>query len=356
MIKLLLFKIIFLTFFQIIKTFYATLKVYVDDYIDSIRVDYNSITDGDDLINRKIKSIEKNFEIDYDSKIEIQISNYKEHFGLSAKLSFNNGIKEEIYSTNDIWLWSINDTRGFTEIYEYTKTSISESNIIGSYDQRIENCERCYTYLYTLIITGIVRCYNINAIKVKVGEERGINLPDLISSKAEKKSDIYFKIISDFKGKIYGENGEEIKKNIEYPVQILKYTTEKLNNGSVNVKNSSSKNIQNKKTNNKDCIKPKIYYTSSIGSDEVGTGDYFGPIVVTAAYVPKDKIEFLESIGVKDSKKLNPLNNKPNTQGPIIIPVIKYPVTFGNFILCISLDDSKAIRLTKAKYKKVFIE
>ena len=59
MIKLLLFKIIFLTFFQIIKTFYATLKVYVDDYIDLIRVDYNSITDGDDLINRKINSILK---------------------------------------------------------------------------------------------------------------------------------------------------------------------------------------------------------------------------------------------------------------------------------------------------------
>lgn len=48
----------------------------------------------------------------------------------------------------------------------------------------------------------------------------------------------------------------------------------------------------------------KFYYCSSIGSDEVGTGDYFGPIVVTASYVKKEDIEFLENLGIKDSKKL----------------------------------------------------
>ena len=48
----------------------------------------------------------------------------------------------------------------------------------------------------------------------------------------------------------------------------------------------------------------KYYYINSIGSDEVGTGDYFGPIVVTAAYVTKDDIAFLEELGVRDSKKL----------------------------------------------------
>ena len=46
------------------------------------------------------------------------------------------------------------------------------------------------------------------------------------------------------------------------------------------------------------------YNISSIGSDEVGTGDYFGPIVVTASYVSKDKISYLEELGVKDSKKI----------------------------------------------------
>ena len=52
-------------------------------------------------------------------------------------------------------------------------------------------------------------------------------------------------------------------------------------------------------------INPKIYYANTIGSDEVGTGDYFGPIVVTASYVEKENIPFLEELGVKDSKKLS---------------------------------------------------
>ncbi len=42
-----------------------------------------------------------------------------------------------------------------------------------------------------------------------------------------------------------------------------------------------------------------------IGSDEVGTGDFFGPICVCAAYVSKDKIDYLKKLGVDDSKRLN---------------------------------------------------
>jgi len=49
----------------------------------------------------------------------------------------------------------------------------------------------------------------------------------------------------------------------------------------------------------------KYYNCSSIGSDEVGTGDYFGPIVVTSCYVSKENIPYLESLGIKDSKKLD---------------------------------------------------
>ena len=51
-------------------------------------------------------------------------------------------------------------------------------------------------------------------------------------------------------------------------------------------------------------VNEEVYNSNSIGSDEVGTGDYFGPIVVSAAYVKKEDIKFLESIKVKDSKKL----------------------------------------------------
>lgn len=43
---------------------------------------------------------------------------------------------------------------------------------------------------------------------------------------------------------------------------------------------------------------------SAIGSDEVGTGDLFGPVVVCSAYVSKEDIEVLELMGVKDSKSM----------------------------------------------------
>lgn len=54
-------------------------------------------------------------------------------------------------------------------------------------------------------------------------------------------------------------------------------------------------------------IKDELDYKkfTTIGSDEVGTGDYFGPIVVTATYVSKDQIKYLEDLGIKDSKMIN---------------------------------------------------
>lgn len=69
-------------------------------------------------------------------------------------------------------------------------------------------------------------------------------------------------------------------------------------NKKVDMKVAGEKKNENKKIN------PKIYNANTIGSDEVGTGDYFGPIVVTAAYVTKDDINFLETLGIRDSKKM----------------------------------------------------
>ncbi len=43
---------------------------------------------------------------------------------------------------------------------------------------------------------------------------------------------------------------------------------------------------------------------SIIGSDEVGTGDFFGPITVVAAYVRRQDIPVLKELGVQDSKNL----------------------------------------------------
>ncbi|GER67044.1 ribonuclease HIII [Weizmannia acidilactici] len=51
-------------------------------------------------------------------------------------------------------------------------------------------------------------------------------------------------------------------------------------------------------------LPPYIGSMSVIGSDEVGTGDYFGPITVASTYVKKDQIPLLKELGVKDSKGL----------------------------------------------------
>ncbi len=82
--------------------------------------------------------------------------------------------------------------------------------------------------------------------------------------------------------------------------------------------------IDGKSKSNKENEKnyEKYYYSSSIGSDEVGTGDYFGPIVVTSTYVSKDDITFVESLGIKDSKKID--DSKILNIAPKLITRIKY--------------------------------
>ncbi|WP_338777511.1 ribonuclease HIII [Metabacillus sp. FJAT-52054] len=49
---------------------------------------------------------------------------------------------------------------------------------------------------------------------------------------------------------------------------------------------------------------PNIASLSAIGSDEVGTGDFFGPITVVAAYVSKENIPLIKEMGARDSKGL----------------------------------------------------
>lgn len=67
------------------------------------------------------------------------------------------------------------------------------------------------------------------------------------------------------------------------------------------------------------------YYYDAIGSDEVGTGDYFGPIIVTATLVDKNTRKLLEELKINDSKKMT--DNKIRRCAPIIMKKIPY-VTF----------------------------
>lgn len=96
--------------------------------------------------------------------------------------------------------------------------------------------------------------------------------------------------------------------------------TEKINSGIAIVTNSENKKkektiIENKENN-------KYLYCNSVGSDEVGTGDYFGPIIVTSSYVNKNDISYLKELGVCDSKKLT--DEKIMEIAPLISKKIKY--------------------------------
>ncbi len=51
-------------------------------------------------------------------------------------------------------------------------------------------------------------------------------------------------------------------------------------------------------------IQNEDFFLTSIGSDESGVGDFFGPLTVVSAYVKKTDRAFLESLDVKDSKSL----------------------------------------------------
>ncbi len=84
----------------------------------------------------------------------------------------------------------------------------------------------------------------------------------------------------------------------------------------VQLENTKEKKEEKKKANK------KYYNCNAVGSDEVGTGDYFGPIVVTACFVTKEDIPFLEELGVGDSKKID--DSKILKIAPQIAKKVKY--------------------------------
>ncbi|QUG42292.1 ribonuclease HIII [Psychrobacillus sp. INOP01] len=53
-----------------------------------------------------------------------------------------------------------------------------------------------------------------------------------------------------------------------------------------------------------DILPPNFSSLSVLGSDETGTGDYFGPITVAACFVSSEQVELVKELGVKDSKML----------------------------------------------------
>lgn len=98
----------------------------------------------------------------------------------------------------------------------------------------------------------------------------------------------------------------------------------KLNNRVIDIKTGKEKTKNDDKSQTND-FKYDNYNT--IGSDEVGTGDYFGPIVVAATYVSKDNVAFLHELKVTDSKKITDAYIKK------IAPQIMDKIPYSAFVL-----------------------
>ena len=118
------------------------------------------------------------------------------------------------------------------------------------------------------------------------------------------------------------------------------------------LENTKEKQAERKKEN------AKYYNCSAVGSDKVGTGDYFGPIVVTATFVSKEDIPFLEKLGVGDSKKID--DSKILKIAPEIAKKIKYKSVIlsnreynENYTKDINMNKIKAILHNRVLYQLV---
>ena len=129
-------------------------------------------------------------------------------------------------------------------------------------------------------------------------------------------------------GKIYQEAIHQIPPHAHYQLKLPSLSVTAYKSGKVVLQGTAvDKFIQKhdltaltstKKTNYDTKLLPEGFSNwSVIGSDEVGTGSYFGPLTVACAFVPKNLIKELQQLGVKDSKNLT------DVQIQEIVPKIK---------------------------------
>ncbi|MFA6829767.1 MAG: ribonuclease HIII [Bacilli bacterium] len=82
-----------------------------------------------------------------------------------------------------------------------------------------------------------------------------------------------------------------------------------------------------------------------IGSDEVGVGDFFGPLIVAASFVEPKDIPFLENLKINDSKKMD--DNYILEVGPKLKKSIK------NYIIMVSANKLSNLEEKSFKLHKV---
>lgn len=149
-------------------------------------------------------------------------------------------------------------------------------------------------------------------ITLKVSENTKQKMIEYFADKKRPKTPAYAVFQADEADTVVTlyESGKAVFQGVSADIDAAMWKTveQNLNPGKkIEETNSDKKEKKDKKdvSPEQERFEKKVYQSNSIGSDEVGTGDYFGPIVVTAAYVAKENIPFLEELGVKDSKKLN---------------------------------------------------
>ncbi|MGP4071337.1 ribonuclease HIII [Piscibacillus sp. B03] len=90
---------------------------------------------------------------------------------------------------------------------------------------------------------------------------------------------------------------------------------------------STASNSSSKSTKTDEQL-PSFLKKDHIGSDEAGTGDYFGPITVAAVYATEKQQALLRELGVKDSKTM-----KDPTIKSIVKDVLKTDIVYSSLTL-----------------------
>ena len=97
--------------------------------------------------------------------------------------------------------------------------------------------------------------------------------------------------------------------------------------------------------------KEKLHYVDfgeQIGSDEVGVGDFYLPMIVVASYINKHQYQRLKELGVTDSKKLS--DKKIMELGPTLVKEFEYSkLTLTNEKYNEMIEKGENINSLKAK-------
>ena len=113
------------------------------------------------------------------------------------------------------------------------------------------------------------------------------------------------------------ESGKVMFQGLGADIEASYWTEQERIKNNRDVASEIDKDKKKKEEKREDLKDERFRGVSTIGSDEVGTGDYFGPIVVTASYVSREKASLLYELGVRDSKKLN--DDKIRSIAPTLI-------------------------------------